>query len=113
MITRCKLTKKDDIAIVNETLSKSMIGKLQYVVHNIPNIAHVVGIVARLSSNPKETHMIAVKRIFTYQKGTKDYGLWYKKEGDFELRFYMDANWARNVNDGKRKSGGEFFQEKY
>ena len=38
-----------------------MIGKLQYVVHSRPNIALVVGIVARFFANPKKNHMMAIK----------------------------------------------------
>ena len=57
-----------------------MIGKLQYVVHRRPNIALVVGIIARFSTSPKEKHMIAIKRIMRYLKGIEDYGLNYKKE---------------------------------
>lgn len=81
-----------------------MIEKMQYVFHNKLDTAHAVGIVARFSANPKETHMTAVKSIFRYLKGTEDYGLWYKKEGDFELRVYTDDHWAGNVDDKKSTS---------
>ena len=50
-------------------------------VHIRPNIALAVGMVARFSTNPKENHMMEIKRIMRYLKGTKDYGLWYKKGG--------------------------------
>ena len=52
-----------------------MIGKLQYVVHRRPDIALAVGIVARFSAKPKENHMITIKRIMRYLKGTEEYGL--------------------------------------
>ena len=42
-------------------------------------------------------------------KGTKDYGLWYKKNGKFELKAFTDADWAGNVDDRKSTSGGAFF----
>ena len=48
-----KLSKNDESAKVNETMYKSMIGKLQYVVHSRPNIALVVVIVEIFSTNPK------------------------------------------------------------
>ena len=63
-----------------------MIGKLQYDVHSRPDIAIVVGIVSIFLENPKENHMIEVKRILRYLKGTKDYGLWYNKRDKFELK---------------------------
>ena len=109
MVTGLKLSKNDDAAEVNQTLYRSMIGKLQYVVHSRPDIALAVGIVAIFSANPKETHMMVMKRIMRYLKGTTDYGLYYKKDDKFELRVYTDANWTGNVDDRKSTSGGAFF----
>ena len=48
-------------------------------VHIRPDIALTVGILARSFANPREDHMMAIKRIMRYLKGTQDYGLWYKK----------------------------------
>ena len=45
-----------------------MIGKLQYVVHSRPDIALVVGIVARFFADPRENHLMVVKRIMRYLK---------------------------------------------
>lgn len=44
-----------------------------------------------------------------YLKGTKDYGLQYKKNEKFELRAYTNVDWARNIGDRKSTSGGTFF----
>ena len=109
METALKLSKNDESAEVNQTLYRSMIGKLQYVVHVRPDIALVVGIVARFFANPKENHLMAVKRIMRYLKGTKEYGLYYKKNEKFELRAYTNADWAKNIDDRKSISGGAFF----
>ena len=70
MVTALKLSKNDDSTEVNQTLYKSMIGKLQYVVHSRPDIALTMGIVARFCANPKESHLMAVKKIVRYLKGT-------------------------------------------
>ncbi|GLJ28202.1 hypothetical protein SUGI_0553960 [Cryptomeria japonica] len=109
MTTNCKLSKNGESGSVNETLYRSMIGKLQYVVHSRADIAHAVGIAARFSIDLKETHMTTVKRIFRYLRGTEDYGLLYEKRNDFDLKVYIDADWAGNINDRKRTSGGAFF----
>ena len=53
--------------------------------------------------------MMVVKRILRHLKGTKDYGLYYKKNDKFELKVYTNADWARNVDDRKSTSGGAFF----
>ena len=64
MVIGCKLINDDDALVVDKTLYRSMIGKIHYVVHNRPDIAHVVGLVARFQKEHKESHMVAVKRIF-------------------------------------------------
>ena len=109
MVTSLKLSKNDELAEVNQTLYRSMIGKLQYVVHSRPDIALAVGIVAIFSANPSENHLMAIKRIMRYLKGIEEYGLYYKKNDKFELRAYTDADWARNIDDKKSTSGGAFF----
>ena len=53
MCTRLNLTKDDDSKEVDQTLYKSMIRKLQYVVHTRPNISLAIGIVARFSTKPR------------------------------------------------------------
>ena len=79
--------------------------------HSRKDIPHVLGIVAIFSSNTKETHMIDVKRIYKFIKGTQDFGLWYKKDGDFTLKVYIDYDWDRNVDDRKNTSGEASFLE--
>ena len=107
--SRHKLSKEDDSKEVNLTTDISMIGKLQYVVHTRPNIALAVGIVARFSANPRENHLIEIKRIMRYLKWTKGYGLWYKKGGNFDLKTFTDVDWERSVDDRNSTSGGAFF----
>ena len=63
MSTGHTLSKNDDSKEVDQTTQRSMIRKLQYVVHTRPNIALVVGMVARFSTNPKENHMREIKTI--------------------------------------------------
>ena len=92
MSTGHKLSKNDDSKEVDQNTYRSMIGKLQYVLHTRPNIALAMGMVARFLANPKENHMMAIKRIMRYLKGTKDYGLWYKKGGNFSLKSFTNAD---------------------
>ena len=69
MVIGQKLSKYDDSAKVNQTLYRFMIKKLQYVVHSRPDIALSVGIVAIFLANPRENHLMVVKRIMRYLKG--------------------------------------------
>ena len=86
-----------------------MIGKLQYVVHSGPKIALAIGIVARFSVNPKENHLMVVKRILRHLKGIDDFGLYYKRSEKFELRAYTNVDWGGNIDDRKRTNGGTLF----
>ena len=50
---RTQAIQNDESAEVNQTMNRSMIGKLQYVVHSKLDISLVVVIVAKLSVNPR------------------------------------------------------------
>ena len=52
---------------------------------------------------------MAVKRIIRYLKGTEDYGLWYKRRGNLDLKVFIDVDWVGSLNDRKSTSGGAFF----
>jgi len=78
-----------------------------------PDIMQAIGLLGIFQSNPKETHVHAVKRIFRYSQGTIDYGLWYPKDIDISLRDYTNADWVVNVDDRNNTSGGAFFLGNY
>ena len=109
MITGCKLSKDDESKEVDQRLYRSMIGILLYVIASRPDVMQAIGQVARFQAAPKENHVIAVKMIFRYLKGTVDFGLWYPKGNDLTLIAYSDADWAGCVDDRKRTSGTAFF----
>lgn len=71
-----------------------MIGSLLYVTAPRPNVMQAVGLVARFQANPKESHVLEIKRIFKYLKGTTEFGLWYPKGNELTLVAYTNANWA-------------------
>jgi len=60
---------------------------------------------ARFQSYPKESHLIAVKRIIRYLKGTIGMSLWYPKIGQFLMTSYSDADYADCRVDRKSTSG--------
>ena len=89
-----------------------MIENLWYVVNTRPNITLVVGMVARFSENSKENHMMVVKIIMRYLKGTKEYGLWYKIGGNLDLKVFIDVDWVGIIDNRKSTTGGAFFLDK-
>eukprot|EP00253_Pinus_taeda_P026336 PITA_26336 len=95
MTTNCKLSKDDDFPLVDATHYRSMIGALLYLTATRLDIMQAVGMVGRFQSAPKQSHLLAVKRILRYLKGTSDFGLWYPKNSTLTVTAYTDADWAR------------------
>ncbi|XP_043694337.1 secreted RxLR effector protein 161-like [Telopea speciosissima] len=109
MVVGCKMSLNDESASVDQTKYRSMIRSLLYLTASRPDIMQSVCLVARFQSNPKETHLLAVKRIFRYIRGTMEYGLWYPKTENFSLTAFSDADWAGSIDDRKSTSGGALF----
>jgi hypothetical protein len=70
MQTSYKLRKDDDSKYTDQRKYTSIIGSLQYVTTSRSDVMKVVGQVARFQEAPKESHVLAMKRIFIYLKGT-------------------------------------------
>ena len=105
MATTTKLTKDENGKSVESKLFRGMIGSLLYLSASRPDIMFSVCLCARFQSDPKESHLIAVKRIFRYLKGTVNLGLWYPKNNLFNLVGYSDADYAGSQTDRKSTSG--------
>jgi hypothetical protein len=109
MVIGCKLRKDDDSPNVDQSSYRSMIGSLLYITTSHPDIMHVVVMVGRYHFAPKQSHLITIKRIFKYFKGTMNYGLWYPKNHNFQLSVYLNVDWAKCMDERKSRSGGAFF----
>jgi hypothetical protein len=70
MQTSCKLSKDDDFKSTDQRQYRSMIGSLLYVTTSRLDIMQAVGQVAQFQEAPKESHVLSIKRIFKYLRGT-------------------------------------------
>ena len=68
-----------------------------------------VGHVARFQATPNESNVLAVKMIFRYLKGAKEFGLWYPKGNDLSLIAYKDADWEGFIDDRQSTNGATFY----
>ena len=82
-----------------------MIGSLLYLTASRPDIMFATCLCARFQSNPKESHLSAVKRIFRYLNGSTSTGLWYPHISNFTIVGYSDADYAGCKLDRKSTSG--------
>jgi hypothetical protein len=74
---------------VDQKVYRSIIGSLLHHYASRPDIIHSVFMCARFQSNPKECHIMDVKRISRYFVHTPNLGLWYPKGSTFDLLGYM------------------------
>ena len=81
-----------------------MIGSRLYLTASRPDISYNVGVCTRYQANPKESHMIALKRIIKYVKTTTNFGVWYIKDTNDILAGYFDIDWTGNADDRKSTS---------
>ena len=59
-----------------------------------PDITFSVSQVAWFIANPKKSYDVAIKTIVRYLVRTKDKGLYFKPDGSYHLRCWVDANFA-------------------
>ena len=57
------------------TLFRGMIGSLLYLIVSRPDIIFSIRMCAHFQSNPKKSHLIAIKRFLRYLNGTPNLGL--------------------------------------
>ena len=77
---------------VDPTLYRSIIGSLLYLIASRPDITFSVGVCARFQAAPKESHMIATKRIIWYVNGTYNYGIWNSRDSNDCLARYSNVD---------------------
>ena len=75
MPTNGHLDLNDEGKPMDTKVYRSMIGSLLYLCASRPNIMLNVCICARFQANPKECHLVAVKRILRYLVHTPNLGL--------------------------------------
>jgi hypothetical protein len=88
------LTSTKEVSPLIKRQYRSMIGSLLYLCASRPDIMLSVCMCARYQSDPKECHLVAVKRILRYLVSTPFFGIWYPKRSTFNLIGYSDSNYA-------------------
>ncbi|XP_028104087.1 uncharacterized protein LOC114303134 [Camellia sinensis] len=96
MNTSLHISKDSSGTDVDLTLYRSMIWSLLYLTACRPDIAFSVGVCARYQACPKESHLLAVKRIIKYVNGTLGYGIWFTTDTTAKITGFSDADWARS-----------------
>ncbi|KAL5557941.1 hypothetical protein UlMin_034152 [Ulmus minor] len=89
----------------DETLYKSIVGSLQYVLFTRLEISYSVNKVCQFMHKPSKVHWQAVKRILCYLVGTINHGLCFSATPDTTLTAFTDADHASSPDDRRSISG--------
>ena len=65
------------------------------------DIAHVVGVINKVTHNPSQSHWNSVKHVFRYLVGTKDHGILFGPNKNLSIVFYTDSNIFRLCGQSK------------
>ncbi|GJS86239.1 retrovirus-related pol polyprotein from transposon TNT 1-94 [Tanacetum coccineum] len=99
--------------LVDQTIYRSMVGALMYLIASRLDIIHATCYCARYQARPTENHLREVKRIFWYLKNTINMGLWYPKDIAFNLTAFSDSyhegclDTRKSTFDGIKFLGGD------
>ena len=104
---RCTFKKNEGQSDSQSEYAK-VLGSLMYIMNcTRPDIACTISKLSQYTSNPNQTHWMAMKRVLGYLKWTQHYALHYNKY-PAAIDGYSDANWITGSNDVKSTSGYVF-----
>ncbi|XP_059315509.1 uncharacterized protein LOC132066154 [Lycium ferocissimum] len=89
-----------------------VLGSLMYIMScTQPDIACAISKLSRFTSNPNQTHWMAMKQVLGYLKHTRNYALHYNKYPAV-IEGYSDANWITGSSKVKSTSGYVFTSQR-
>jgi hypothetical protein len=88
---------------------RSIAGALQYLIFTCLDITYVVQQICLHMHDPREPHLMAMKRIMRYLWGTPDYDLLLRRSSSSYLVVYTDADWAGCLDTRRSTSGYAVF----
>ncbi|RDX81581.1 DEAD-box ATP-dependent RNA helicase 39, partial [Mucuna pruriens] len=104
-----KYERETDEELVGPTHYRKIFGCLRYLCNTRPDLSFGVGLISRFMQEPRQSHLLAAKRILRYVQGTIDFGVLFPKgeaEKELELIGYSDSDWCGDKSDRKNNAGG-------
>ncbi|XP_023772813.1 uncharacterized mitochondrial protein AtMg00810-like [Lactuca sativa] len=91
---------------VDEKKYSAMIGSIFYLTPSRPDIMLATCLCARFHVNPKMSHLLSIKQISRYLKGTESLGIWNPTNKSFLLQAYLESKYCGLQLDKKHTLGG-------
>ncbi|KAD4177986.1 hypothetical protein E3N88_26577 [Mikania micrantha] len=74
----------------------------------LPDILFAIGVLSHFMQDPRKPHLIAIRRVLRYVKGTVSQGVMFKREINPMLMGYCDADYAGDLNERRSTTGYVF-----
>ncbi|KAJ0464501.1 putative RNA-directed DNA polymerase [Helianthus annuus] len=87
---------------------RRLVGSLIYLTLTRPDLSFAVGVLSRFMQDPRKPHLIAIRRVLRYMKGTMSKGILFKRECNPKLIGYCDADYAGDLNQRRSTTGYVF-----
>ncbi|XP_031265831.1 uncharacterized protein LOC116124279 [Pistacia vera] len=98
--------KKDEGDLLDDpTLYRRLVGSLIYLTTTRPDISYAVHQVSQFMSSPRHLHLVGVRCIIRYLRGSPTRGLFFPTGSSLQLVAYSDVDWAR-CPDTRRSTTG-------
>ena len=94
-----------NLLLIDIKLSQVLVGCLLFATITKSNLKYGTRVVSRYSSAPKEIPMTTTKNILQHLKATNDYGIFYPKHYEGNMKSYIDAIYARDLDTRKLTLG--------
>ncbi|KAK5793532.1 hypothetical protein PVK06_034682 [Gossypium arboreum] len=105
MVSSSMLPKDEGDSLADPTEYRSLASALQYIVLTRPDIAYAINRVCQFMHAPTNLHLVTLKRILRYLRGTLSYGLVFRRSERLSLVGYADANWGLDFDDRRSTTG--------
>nr|XP_028952494.1 uncharacterized protein LOC114822323 [Malus domestica] len=90
---------------VDKGTYQRLVGRLMYLAHTRPDLAYALSVVSQYMHDPGEQHMNTVMRILRYFEGKSGQRILFKRNNDFSIEGYTDADWVGSIDDRRSTSG--------
>ena len=101
---------EDPTKMIKSTECRSFIGKVRYLTQTRPDLQYAIGIMSRYMEKSSLSHMVGMKRILRYIRGTVDLVLFYEKGlVQVDLVEYSDSDHVGDEDDRRSTTSIIFF----
>ena len=94
MEVNVKYRKDEGDLLDDPTLYRRLVGSLIYLTTTRLDISYAIHQVSQFMTSPRHLHLVAVRRIIRYLRGSPTRGLFFPTGSSLQLVTYNDADWV-------------------